>query len=85
MFEQLRNIWLRNDVKYHVKFIIFSWKNLYAKYVQCIPVIVPEVGPPKDWHYKQLTIYPINFTNKLTNGTKNRDIKLTLYPIWHYI
>ena len=25
------------------------------------------------------------FTNKLTNGTKNGDIKLTLYPIWHYI
>ena len=28
-------------------------KRLYFHYIQYIPVIVPEVGPPKNWHYKQ--------------------------------
>ena len=39
------------------------------------------VDQPKIDHISNKTIYPIIFTNKLTNGTRNWGRKLTIYPI----
>ena len=37
----------------------FTWHVHICMKLQYIPVIVPEVGPPKNWHYKWLALYQI--------------------------
>ena len=65
----------------HVEFFLHSLV-LYSIYEQYIPVIVPEVGPSKNGHYKRFGTISDIFVNQ---EPLTYERVLPLYPIWHYI